>query len=86
MSDQVPASSEPGSSHTWLHRMIAAETEELDVVYICERIEAIVDAEMDAEMRRQMRRRRSIVANIAPYLIVNDDDNQQPPAWYTPDV
>jgi len=65
--------------------MIAAEKEGLDVPYICERIETMVDAEIDIEMRRQMRRRRAILANIAPYLIENDSD-QHPPAWYTPDV
>lgn len=85
MSDQTPMTPTPSEPSAWLYRMIAAEKEELDVPYICERIEAMVDAEMDVEMRRQMRRRRAILANIAPYLIENDDD-QQPPTWYTPDV
>ena len=73
-------------SNVWLTRMIEAEQEELDVAYICDRIEAMVDARMDEEIRLQMRRRRGIVADVAPYLLENDEERSQPANWHTPDV
>lgn len=90
MSDQhptpTPRTPSPIDPSAWLSRMIEAEQEELDVAYICDRIEAMVDARMDEEIRLQMRRRRAIVADVASYLIENDEERSQPANWHTPDV